>query len=156
MDVLFLFQKRSKAQTLLDKVYDHLELIEKDYFGLQFLEVTPTPEGMVSISPLLRSYSIQNSPILFFSMLANYTLFCKSIKLFELHCNYLHFFFFKLLFHFWIKSKFYFKKFDSLVQLLFECLILTVQICTVFIHIPVYHNIALHFLKLTILLAEIY
>lgn len=48
----FEIDKRSKAQTLLDKVYDHLELIEKDYFGLQFLEVTPTPEGMRWVDPL--------------------------------------------------------------------------------------------------------
>ncbi|GAB1603054.1 tyrosine-protein phosphatase non-receptor type 4-like isoform X2 [Argonauta hians] len=48
----FEIDKRSKAQALLEKVYDHLELIEKDYFGLQFLEVAPTPEGMRWVDPL--------------------------------------------------------------------------------------------------------
>ena len=45
--LMFIFQKRSKAQTLLDKVFDHLELIEKDYFGLQFADVAPAPDAMV-------------------------------------------------------------------------------------------------------------
>lgn len=43
----FPLQKRAKAQNLLDKVFDHLELIEKDYFGLQFLDLSPDPESMV-------------------------------------------------------------------------------------------------------------
>lgn len=34
----FHFQKRSKGQIILDLVFQHLELIEKDYFGLQFSE----------------------------------------------------------------------------------------------------------------------
>jgi len=37
-------QKRAKAQNLLDRVFDHLELIEKDYFGLQFLDLAPDPD----------------------------------------------------------------------------------------------------------------
>lgn len=45
--IFCMFQKRSKAQNLLDKVFDHLELIEKDYFGLQFLDLSPDPESMV-------------------------------------------------------------------------------------------------------------
>ncbi|WAQ95138.1 PTN4-like protein [Mya arenaria] len=40
----FEVDKRSKAQHLLDKVFDHLELIEKDYFGLQFLDLAPDPD----------------------------------------------------------------------------------------------------------------
>lgn len=32
---------------LLDKVFDHLELVEKDYFGLQFADVAPAPDAMV-------------------------------------------------------------------------------------------------------------
>jgi hypothetical protein len=32
----FDFQKRAKGHVLLELVYQHLELIEKDYFGLQF------------------------------------------------------------------------------------------------------------------------
>ena len=33
----------------MDKVFDHLELIEKDYFGLQFLDLSPDPDTMVGI-----------------------------------------------------------------------------------------------------------
>jgi tyrosine-protein phosphatase non-receptor type 4 len=43
---IFVFQKRAKAQSLLDKVFEHLELVEKDYFGLQFVDVTS--DGLVS------------------------------------------------------------------------------------------------------------
>jgi hypothetical protein len=34
----FAKQKRSKGQTLLDTVFCHLELVERDYFGLQYIE----------------------------------------------------------------------------------------------------------------------
>lgn len=33
---------------LLDKVFGHLELVEKDYFGLQFVDLSPAPDGMIS------------------------------------------------------------------------------------------------------------
>ena len=35
-------QKRDTGQSLLDKVFKHLELHEKDYFGLQFASVVPS------------------------------------------------------------------------------------------------------------------
>ncbi|RWS30965.1 Tyrosine-protein phosphatase non-receptor type 4-like protein [Leptotrombidium deliense] len=34
----FEIDKRSKGEALLESVFQHLELIEKDYFGLQFVE----------------------------------------------------------------------------------------------------------------------
>lgn len=45
-------QKRAKGQVLLDLVFQHLELIEKDYFGLQYAEsgvnaTIPTSDVMV-------------------------------------------------------------------------------------------------------------
>lgn len=43
---IFLFpQKRAKGQVLFDKVCEHLNLLEKDYFGLVFQE---NPEQKVS------------------------------------------------------------------------------------------------------------
>ncbi|XP_054285925.1 tyrosine-protein phosphatase non-receptor type 4 [Macrosteles quadrilineatus] len=41
----FQLEKRAKGQVLLESVFQHLELIEKDYFGLQFSEtgVLPNP-----------------------------------------------------------------------------------------------------------------
>lgn len=52
--ILFLFpQKRAKGQVLFDKVCEHLNLLEKDYFGLSFQE---SPEQKVSeISGLIIS-----------------------------------------------------------------------------------------------------
>jgi len=35
---------------LLDKVFEYLELIEKDFFGLQFVEHTPSERLVVRIS----------------------------------------------------------------------------------------------------------
>ena len=32
----------------MDKVFDHLELVEKDYFGLQFMDMQPGEDGLVS------------------------------------------------------------------------------------------------------------
>ncbi|KAL4222979.1 hypothetical protein ACF0H5_019020 [Mactra antiquata] len=43
----FEVDKRAKAQHLLEKVFEHLELIEKDYFGLQFIDLSPDPDTMV-------------------------------------------------------------------------------------------------------------
>ena len=48
LTALSVFQKRAKAQTLLDKVFEHLELVEKDYFGLQFADVGSSPDALVS------------------------------------------------------------------------------------------------------------
>jgi hypothetical protein len=43
----FDFQKHAKGHVLLELVYQHLELIEKDYFGLQFSDngMPPTTEN---------------------------------------------------------------------------------------------------------------
>ncbi|XP_025096185.1 tyrosine-protein phosphatase non-receptor type 4-like isoform X2 [Pomacea canaliculata] len=51
-DETFEVDKRSKAQQLLDKVFDHLELVEKDYFGLQFIDMAPGEDGMRWLDPL--------------------------------------------------------------------------------------------------------
>ncbi|XP_076468051.1 tyrosine-protein phosphatase non-receptor type 4-like isoform X7 [Babylonia areolata] len=48
----FEIDKRQKAQHLLDKVYDHLELVEKDYFGLQFMDMAPAEDAMRWLDPL--------------------------------------------------------------------------------------------------------
>ena len=42
-----MLQRNSKGQMLLDKVFEYLELIEKDYFGLQFVEHTPSERLVV-------------------------------------------------------------------------------------------------------------
>lgn len=38
------FQKKDKGQALLDRVFRHLELLEGDYFGLQFVDTTNSDE----------------------------------------------------------------------------------------------------------------
>lgn len=43
--ILLFPQKRAKGQVLFDKVCEHLNLLEKDYFGLLFQE---SPEQKVS------------------------------------------------------------------------------------------------------------
>lgn len=53
INVYMFAQKRAKGQTLLDLVFQHLELIEKDYFGLQYSEngvntTIPTSDAMVT------------------------------------------------------------------------------------------------------------
>ena len=51
-------QKRQKAQHLLDKVYDQLELVEKDYFGLQFMDTAPAEDGLVIALPVSSFYAL--------------------------------------------------------------------------------------------------
>ncbi|XP_023229327.1 tyrosine-protein phosphatase non-receptor type 4 isoform X1 [Centruroides vittatus] len=48
---IFEIDKRAKGQVLLDLVFQHLELIEKDYFGLQFAEIAPSPDAMRWLDP---------------------------------------------------------------------------------------------------------
>jgi len=49
----FEIDRRSKSQVLLDLVYDHLDLIEKDYFGLMYEEESDGPnERMRWLDPL--------------------------------------------------------------------------------------------------------
>jgi tyrosine-protein phosphatase non-receptor type 4 len=43
---------RGKAQQLLDKVFEHLELVEKDYFGLQYLDLAPGDDTLRWLDPL--------------------------------------------------------------------------------------------------------
>ena len=43
-------QKSAKGSVLLDKVFEHLELVERDYFGLQFDELLPPPEVIHPLS----------------------------------------------------------------------------------------------------------
>ncbi|MFH4983349.1 hypothetical protein AB6A40_010058 [Gnathostoma spinigerum] len=39
MIMIGFLQRHAKGQQLLDKVFEHLELVEKDYFGLQFISL---------------------------------------------------------------------------------------------------------------------
>ncbi|XP_046328010.1 tyrosine-protein phosphatase non-receptor type 4-like isoform X14 [Haliotis rufescens] len=48
----FEIDKRAKAQNLLDKVFEHLELVEKDYFGLQYLDLPPGDDALRWLDPL--------------------------------------------------------------------------------------------------------
>ena len=49
MSIVFLFQKKSEGHILLEQVFYHLDLIEKDYFGLQY---TDHHNVSVSIGPV--------------------------------------------------------------------------------------------------------
>jgi len=72
-----LLQRQSKGQALLDKVFEYLELIEKDYFGLQFVEHTPTERLVVrfyavcciiqntSLVSILVQYRVSDGTVLF-------------------------------------------------------------------------------------------
>ncbi|KAH9513354.1 Tyrosine-protein phosphatase non-receptor type 4 [Bulinus truncatus] len=48
----FEVDKRGKAQQLLEKVFEHLELVEKDYFGLQYVDLAPGDDSLRWLDPL--------------------------------------------------------------------------------------------------------
>ncbi|VDI68836.1 tyrosine-protein phosphatase non-receptor type 4 [Mytilus galloprovincialis] len=56
---VFEVDKRAKAQHLLDKVFGHLELVEKDYFGLQFIDIAPPTEGAPHGHVQVTSYAMR-------------------------------------------------------------------------------------------------
>jgi len=52
--VVVVVQKKDGGQTLLDKVFKHLELHEKDYFGLLFASgVANASDSVVSYANLI-------------------------------------------------------------------------------------------------------
>ena len=53
-----LFQRHAKGQVLLQQVFEHLELIEKDYFGLQYIDTGPESEGMVCMPCFVIGFTI--------------------------------------------------------------------------------------------------
>ena len=60
-------QKKSKGQELLDKVFEHLNLLEKDYFSLSYRDNNDVKVHVILIlSPLKRSN------ILIFSLVVNF------------------------------------------------------------------------------------
>ncbi|XP_041367187.1 tyrosine-protein phosphatase non-receptor type 4-like isoform X2 [Gigantopelta aegis] len=48
----FEIDKRAKSQVLLDRVFEHLELVEKDYFGLQYVDAPPGDDALRWLDPL--------------------------------------------------------------------------------------------------------
>lgn len=56
-----MFQRYSRGQDLLDRVFEHLELIEKDYFGLQFMDLIPEPDNLVRTNTFIVNLSYGKS-----------------------------------------------------------------------------------------------
>ena len=48
----FLFQKKSTGQQLMEQVNYHLDLIEKDYFGLQYTDPYNVPHWLDTTKPV--------------------------------------------------------------------------------------------------------
>jgi len=88
----FEIDKRAKGQDLLDKVFDHLELVEKDYFGLQFADV-PQADGedmrWLDATKALRKQARVGPPYRFFFHVKYYV--SDPSKLMEEYTRY-HFF----------------------------------------------------------------
>ena len=43
---VFFLQKKATGQQLMEQVYYHLDLIEKDYFGLQYMDAYNVPHWL--------------------------------------------------------------------------------------------------------------
>lgn len=71
-EIEFSYEKKSKGQILLDKVCDHLQLLEKDYFGLAFPtkadEARDWLNNEKSIGRQLRNHHFDNSSKLYFEV----------------------------------------------------------------------------------------
>ncbi|XP_071033049.1 tyrosine-protein phosphatase non-receptor type 4 [Parasteatoda tepidariorum] len=87
----FEIDKRSKGQILLDMVFQHLELIEKDYFGLQFSELDHSSNTMrwMDANKLIRKQIKSGPPYLLYFRVKFYV--CDPSKLHEEYTRY-HFF----------------------------------------------------------------
>lgn len=87
----FELDKRSKGQILLDMVFQHLELIEKDYFGLQFSENDHSSDTMrwLDATKSIRKQVKLGPPFLLYFRVKFYV--CDPSKLHEEYTRY-HFF----------------------------------------------------------------
>ncbi|GFQ97749.1 tyrosine-protein phosphatase non-receptor type 4 [Trichonephila clavata] len=87
----FEVDKRSKGQHLLDMVFQHLELIEKDYFGLQFSDNDHSSDTMrwMDASKYIRKQIKLGPPYLLYFRVKFYV--CDPSKLHEEYTRY-HFF----------------------------------------------------------------
>lgn len=87
----FEIDKRGKGQILLDMVFQHLELIEKDYFGLQFSETDSCPHTMrwMDAAKSVRKQIKLGPPYLLYFRVKFYV--CDPSKLHEEYTRY-HFF----------------------------------------------------------------
>lgn len=45
----FLLQKNAKGQELFDQIVYHLDLVETDYFGLQFMDASQITVSITSV-----------------------------------------------------------------------------------------------------------
>ena len=52
MDCLPFFQKKATGQELLEHVFFHLDLVEKDYFGLQYTDPYNVPHWLDPSKPV--------------------------------------------------------------------------------------------------------
>ena len=52
MSLVFVLQSKSKGQELFDQIIYHLDLVEADYFGLQFMDTE-----QVSVSENMFAYA---------------------------------------------------------------------------------------------------
>lgn len=58
-NLVICFQKRAKGSALINQVFKHVELSEKDYFGLQFMQ----QPGDVIVSCLLTLHGVVVNPL---------------------------------------------------------------------------------------------
>jgi len=47
--ISFLLQKNAKGQELFDQIVYHLDLVETDYFGLQFMDASQVTVSITSV-----------------------------------------------------------------------------------------------------------
>lgn len=59
----FQLEKRAKGSVLLELVYQHLELVEKDYFGLQYVENDNSTNSNKS-KIMVRNLTYVNTPMI--------------------------------------------------------------------------------------------
>lgn len=49
-------QKKAKGEELFDQIMYHLDIIEKDYFGLRFMDSAQVPVGMEILYRIVSCY----------------------------------------------------------------------------------------------------
>lgn len=70
-----MFQKKAKGEELFDQIMYHLDIVEKDYFGLRFMDSAQVPVS-------LEMHFTQLSLFILYSLLSGFCLFvcCPGVR----------------------------------------------------------------------------
>ena len=67
----FIFQKSCNGQQLLERVFTHMDILERDYFGLKYLDANSVSQWLDPRKPIKKQSKDKGKNDLFFMLPSN-------------------------------------------------------------------------------------